>query len=117
MLDRVTVEAGGRTLALRLTFSAMCRYQEMAGEPVTEAIERFAANPGDMLTARRLFTAALSEDMTEAEAGKIMDELGIRKAMRAIGELIRLLQEELFESDEDEVPASGNAKSPRKKAG
>jgi hypothetical protein len=117
MLDRVTVEAGGRTLALRLTFSAMCRYQELAGEPVTAAIERFAANPGDMLTARRLFTAALSEDMTEAEAGQLMDELGIRKSMKALGEMIRLLQDDLFDGDDDEDAPSGNVKRPRKKAG
>jgi hypothetical protein len=115
MPQTVTVEAGGRSHALRFSMRAMWRYQEAYGEPLVEAADKFAANPGDMTSVIRLFRCALVEEATEDQALDLMDEIGVGATLKHVTALVMSLQGELF-GDEAETP-SGNARRPPKKAG
>lgn len=110
----VSFEARGKDFALRLNMSAMCRYQDRSGETIGTAIQAVMMDSSDMIRARRIFWASLSETMTEEEAGDLMEEIGLAKAFGLVGECLKMATESL--TGETEASASGNGEKPRKKA-
>ena len=117
MIGTVKVAAGGRDYALRFSMRAMLRYQELYGEQLVEAGDRFANNPGDMTLVVRLFRSALSDEVSEDQVIEIMDEIGVGASLRYVTELVLALQRDIFATDEDKAAPTGNAPRPRKKAG
>lgn len=123
-MQSVTFEAGGRELALRMDMNALVRYQERSakyglggdgkGETISAAIEAIMRDGWDAVRGRLLFWAGLSERMTEDDAGDLMTELGMGRAMEVTGEALRYAIRSLNGQSEDQV--SGNAPKPRKKA-
>lgn len=109
----VTFEAGGRELALRMDMNALARYQDRSGETISAAIEAIVKDGWDAVRGRRLFWAALIERMTEDEAGDVMTELGMGRAMEVTGEALRYAIRSL--SGQVEEADLGNAPKPRKK--
>lgn len=116
MIGTVNLTAGGRDYALRFSMRAMLRYQELYGEQLVEAGDRFAQNPGDMTLVVRLFRCALSEDLSEEQALDLMDEIGVGASLRHVTDLVLGLQKDIFGESEKAAP-SGNAKRPPKRAG
>jgi len=91
----VEIEADGVVWRLRLTTNGMVRYQDKAGETITEAFRAIdQGSKSEELDAqrfRRLFWAVLSaeHDVTEEDAGDIMDAAGFQLAAEKMGEAIR----------------------------
>lgn len=111
-MQSVTFEAGGRELALRMDMNALARYQDRSGETISAAIDGIMKDGWDAVRGRRLFWAGLSERMTEDEAGDVMTDLGMGRAMEVTGEALRYAIRSLNGQEADE----GNAPKPRKKA-
>jgi len=111
-MKSVTFEAGGRELALRMDMNALVRYQDRSGETISAAIDAIMKDGWDMLRGRRLFWASLTERMTEDEAGEIMSELGLGRAMEMTGEALRYAIRAL--NGQSEEAEAGNAPKPRK---
>lgn len=109
----IEIEAEGELYRLRFTTNAMARYQDRAGETVTQAFRALDAGGQsedlDAIRLRRLFWAALSSEheVSEEEAGDVMDALGIQMAAQRLGEAIRAAFPEA---------SSGNVGAPSKKA-
>lgn len=109
----VHIDADGTPYVMRFTTNAMVRYQDKAGETITEAFraidEGSKSDDLDTVRLRRLFWAALSSehDISEDEAGDIMDAIGFQNAGLKLGEAVR-----------NAFPAgaeAGNARAPSKK--
>jgi hypothetical protein len=117
-MKSVTFEAGGRELALRMDMNALVRYQDRSGETISAAIDAIMKDGWDMLRGRRLFWASLTTRMTEDEAGDVMSEIGIGRAMELAGEALRYAIRALNgqSDDADGEAEAGNAPKPRKKA-
>lgn len=79
----ISFEAGGKSLAIAMTTNAMCMYQDAAGETLLTGLAALQADPSDIRRVRRMFWAGLSHAVavTEAEAGDIMDEVGVAEAV------------------------------------
>jgi hypothetical protein len=116
-MKAVTFEAGGRELALRMDMNALVRYQDRSGETIMVALQAIVKDGEDAVRGRRMFWAALSERMTEDEAGDLMSEIGIGRAFdmtgTALGYAIRSMRGDVDAGGEAEA---GNAPKPRKKA-
>lgn len=113
-MKSVTFEAGGRELALRMDMNALARYQDRSGETISVAIEGIMKDGWDAVRGRRLFWAGLSERMTEDEAGDVMTDLGMGRAMEVTGEALRYAIRSLNGLPEE--AEEGNDPKPRKKA-
>ena len=113
-MKSVTFEHGGREFALRMDMNALVRYQDRAGETITAAIQGILQDGEDAVRGRRMFWAALSERMTEDEAGDLMSEIGIGRAFEMTGEALRYAIRSM--RGETEEAEAGNAPKPRKKA-
>lgn len=112
-MKSVTFEAGGRELALRMDMNALARYQDRAGETISVAIDAIMKDGWDAVRGRRLFWSALSERVTEDDAGEIMSEIGMGVALGLTGEALRYAIKSLTgEVDTEE----GNVARTRKKA-
>lgn len=109
----IEIEAGGEVYRLRFTMNAMARYQDRANETITQAFraidEGSERDDLDTIRLRRLFWAALSSEheVSEDDAGDVMDALGIQEAARLLGEAIRQAFPEA---------KPGNVKAPSKRA-
>lgn len=113
MIGAVKIKAGGREFALRFSMRAMLRYQQLYGEQLVEAGEKFADNPADMSIVVRLFRCAIPDEVSEDEALEIMDEIGVGATLRHVTDLVLGLQKDIFGEMEKAAP-SGNAKRPPK---
>jgi hypothetical protein len=103
----VPFEANGQAYTLRLTTNAMVRYEDAAGHPVLEALGKMEDGAMSMVALRRLFAAMISPEVSEDDAGDIMDELGLAVAAQKIGEAATLAF--------PQSSAAGNAKKPPRK--
>ena len=110
----VTFDHGGRELALRMDMNALARYQDRAGETIGTAIKAISDDGWDIVRGRRLFWAALSVRITEDEAGDIMTDIGMGRAMELTGEAVGYAIKSL--SGESEGAKSGNEPKAEKKA-
>lgn len=100
----------GTTRALRFGTNAMASYQEAAGETFVAGVEQLQASAADFVRLRRLFWCGLGGAVTEAEAGDMMDDLGIAETADLIG---RAVEAAFPKPDEG---ASGNGKGKGKAA-
>lgn len=107
----VQFEARGKSLSLRLSMSAMCRYQELTGETIGVAIAGVQNDTSDMVRARGLFWASLSERVTLEEAGDLMEEIGLARAFTLVGDALALCVESLSTEEQ-----AGNVSQPRAKS-
>lgn len=100
MRGRVPFSAGGKDYSLRFGTNAMARYQEITatlpdgdpakGETVMAALRRIEKDSDDIALLRRLFWVSVEQDCTEAEAGDLMDEIGLQdRAGPLLGEAIK----------------------------
>lgn len=110
----VTFEAGGRELALRMDMNALARYQDRSGETISAAIDAIMKDGWDIVRGRRLFWAGLTQRMTEDEAGELMTDIGMGRALELAGEALRYAIRSLNGEPEEAEP--GNAPEPRTKA-
>lgn len=84
MRGAIAFTAGGEERVIRFSTNAMCRYQDMSGETLMQAVGALQKTPDDMVRQRRLFSAGVV-GLSEEEAGDIMDELGLMEAADLIG--------------------------------
>lgn len=105
-----TIEVAGRTVALRMDMNALARYQDRSGETITAALSAIKADGWDAIRGRRMFWAALTERMTEDEAGDLMTEIGMGRALELAGEAVSYALKSLIGEKDD----GGNGDKPEK---
>lgn len=90
MRGRVTFEVAGQEYALRFTTNRLCDLEEDAGESITQLGERLE-EPGAITFTdlRRIFRAGLVGEFSHAQAGDLLDAIGLQEglmlAMKALG--------------------------------
>lgn len=102
----VTFEADGQTHTLRLTTNAMVQYEDKAGHSVITALQNMEGGEARITDIRRLFAVMLG-DLSEENAGEVIDAIGLQKAAEKIGEAARLAF--------PQSSAAGNGKAPSRK--
>lgn len=87
---KIAIEADGSTHYIRLSTNAMAAYQEAAGETIIAAFNKIDEdarnNDFDVIRIRRVFCAMLDGEITEEEAGDLMDDFGLAATIAKIGE-------------------------------
>ena len=86
MRGRVHFNAGGRDLELRFTTNALCRIEEKTGKAFGEIAAALAGNVR-ISDLRVLFWAGVDLPTLD-EAGNIIDDLGMARAVELLGEAI-----------------------------
>ncbi|RVV99700.1 hypothetical protein EKE94_03190 [Mesobaculum littorinae] len=111
----IAFTAAGVAHQLRFTTNAMVHYQDTTGETLTEGLRALDDHPDDLRRFLNLFHAGVASsepELTTAEAGDIVDELGLPEASRLLGEAIRAaFPQAEAEGDTAGQAASGNGKS------
>lgn len=110
-MKTVTTEVAGREVALRMDMNALARYQDRAGETITAALNAISTDGWDAVRGRRIFWAALTERVTEDEAGDLMTEIGMGRAMQMAGEAVSYALKSLIGDEAD----AGNGEKPGKR--
>ena len=108
-------EAGERSL--RFTTNAMVRYQDKMDEPVWDGMTAlYRSNASDFRRLRTIFWAAVSHDadVSQEEAGDLIDEIGLETAFRLISKAFDLAFPTSKASDKE--TSGGNGKAPKKTA-
>jgi hypothetical protein len=78
MRGKVTFEAAGQEYALRFTTNRLCDLEEEAGESIMAICARMENPEAVKFTdLRRIFRAGLVGKFTVAEAGDILDDIGV----------------------------------------
>ncbi len=102
-MNAVELKAGGKVYRLRLTTNSICRLEERAGTGIFELVDR-ASDPKriSVRDIRLLFWAALlsEHDLTEEEAGALMDSVGWSAVNDAIARTVVAAQPMLAEGGE-----------------
>lgn len=116
---RVPFEAGGKSYALRLSINAQAVYEEAAGESVIASMTNLNAKADSVLRLRRMFWAGLQgagHVMTLAQAGDLMEEVGLNPAARLVTQafLLAYPQPDPEEADSSAEGDAGNSKRGRK---
>lgn len=126
----VAFEVDGQPYHLRFSTNAMVRYEDLSGETVREAFfalltaklpeegekkpdlkKLLAQERGIKKRVRRLFWAGLShKDMTEEDAGDLVDAVGEDEAGRILGEALKLAFPQPKEADEGNAPKAARGK-------
>lgn len=86
----VTFEVDGQPYTLRMTTNAMVRYEDRSGESIVEALGKMDGANVSISSVRRLFWTMLVGDLSEEQAGDLMDEIGLTEAAAKLGEAARL---------------------------
>ncbi|MBI6628325.1 DUF3445 domain-containing protein [Pontibaca salina] len=79
----IEFKAGGGDYTLAMTTNAMARYEEAAGESMIRAFDRMQDDPS-ITVIRRLFWSAVRPQITEDEAGDLIDEIGFDQTIKLI---------------------------------
>ena len=114
----IAFTALGAQHEMRLTTNALVRYQDLAGETLLEGVQALQDKPGDMKRIRRIFFVGVDRDqtMTEADAGEMIDDLGMKEAGDLIGKAVQAAfpQAEVAEAGpEQDGAAQGNGAKPK----
>jgi hypothetical protein len=91
MIGRVEFEAGGVARYMRLTTNAQVRFQQAAGRSLLAAFDAVRAQSGDLdfEAVRRMVWAVMShENLTEDQAGDLMDDLGITRTFELLAKAV-----------------------------
>lgn len=90
----VNLTSSNKNFVLRLTINSLCEFESVVQMDATQAIEQFleASRVGSikLRIVRALLWAALLEkhQMTLDDAGKLIDEVGLKDILDAIGNAI-----------------------------
>jgi hypothetical protein len=84
----VSFEAGGARHTLRYGINELCRLEDRLNIDVTALGQKMAAGL-NMRTLRTIFACGLSGDLADAEAGDIIDEVGLQRAGELVGEAMQ----------------------------
>lgn len=111
----ISFETEGGQRALRFSTNAMVSYQDAMGETLMDGLQTLHENPGDMKRLRALFWAGLGAGSL-ADAGDLLDEVGMTEAFRIVGEAASLAFPPPPAAPEGEAePAAGNVPKGRRK--
>lgn len=83
----VQIRAGDTVYVLRYGFNALCELQDRTGKTAQEMFEDLQKSPS-LRVMRTIFAVGLAErhpDLTEKDAGNILDEIGIVAASEILG--------------------------------
>lgn len=106
-MKEVSFEAGGKTRSLRFDINAMCRYQDVSGESLNKMIEGMQSDPQNMVRARRVFWASLTDrkdGITQEDAGDIMQSLGAVASMDAVMQAVVYALQDINGTGDHENP-------------
>lgn len=98
----VSFEAGGKRHSLRYGMNALCALEDRLGTDVSQ-LGTIMASGMNMRTLRTVFACGLGDKVTDAQAGDLMDELGVTRA----GELVAEAMQAAFPA------AEGDASDPQ----
>jgi hypothetical protein len=86
MIEGVKFAVGDKEYTLVFRTSAMKAYQRVSGETVLAAVQAAEKDAADIVRTSALFRAACLPAVTEEQADRMMDELGLLEAYRLIAE-------------------------------
>lgn len=82
MRGKVTFKAAGQDYVLRFTTNRLCELEEEAGESIMAICAKMEDPEAVKFTdLRRIFRAGLVGDFTLAEAGDILDQIGVAQGL------------------------------------
>lgn len=84
----VSFEANGTRRTLRYGINELCLLEDRLGIDVTALAAKMAAGL-NMRTLRTIFACGLDTEVSDAEAGKIIDGVGLQRAGELVGEAMQ----------------------------
>jgi hypothetical protein len=103
----VGFEAGGRRHVLRMGMNAICTLEAELGLSIVEIAEKLRTSR-QMLLLRTVFRAALAEGASDDEAGELIDEVTINRAVELLGEAFQLSFPPGDDADPPSAAGAGN---------
>jgi hypothetical protein len=106
MRGEVRFTAQDREFVLRYTTNALCRLEEESGESVMQLANDLGGGAISVAKVRLMFWAGLVPTVDVADAGDIMDDIGMARAAELVGKAF-----------EAAFPSEDGASSGKKKTG